>query len=63
MEQKMSDHLIDYSQHDFAIWNMEREKHLQTIEHLKQRIAELTAEKDMWMKEATRPVVHYHDPA
>jgi hypothetical protein len=42
---------------------MEREKHLQTIEHLKQRISELTAEKDMWMREATRPVTHYHDPA
>lgn len=59
----MSDHLIDYSHNDFAIWNMEREKHLQTIEHLKQRISELTAEKDMWMREATRTVVHYHAPA
>lgn len=57
----MSDHLIDYSHNDFIIWNWEREKHLQTIEHLRQRVSELTAEKDMWMREATKTVVQYAD--
>jgi hypothetical protein len=55
--------LIDYSQSDFIAWNREREMHLQTIEHLKSRVSELTAERDMWMREATRTVVHYHAPA
>jgi hypothetical protein len=55
--------LINYSQSDFIAWNREREKHLQTIEHLKSRVNELAAERDMWMREATRTVVHYHAPA
>lgn len=44
--------LIDYSQSDFIAWNQERERHLQTIEHLKSRVSELTAEREMWMREA-----------
>jgi hypothetical protein len=44
--------LIDHSQSDFIAWNREREKHLQTIEHLKSRVSELTAEREMWMREA-----------
>lgn len=44
--------LIDYSQSDFIAWNLERERHLQTIEHLKSRVNELTAEREMWMREA-----------
>ena len=44
--------LIDYSQSDFIAWNLERERHLQTIEHLKSRVSELTAEREMWMREA-----------
>lgn len=55
--------LIDYSQSDFIAWNRERETHLQTIEHLKARVNELAAERDLWLREATRTVVHYHDPA
>ena len=53
--------LIDYSQSDFIAWNVEREKHLQTIEHLKARVNELAAERDMWQREATRTVVQYAD--
>lgn len=44
--------LIDYSESDFIAWNLERERHLQTIEHLKSRVSELTAEREMWMREA-----------
>lgn len=53
--------LIDYSQSDFVAWNLEREKHLQTIEHLKARVNELATERDMWQREATKTVVHYAD--
>lgn len=61
MSKPEENRLIDYSQSDFIAWNLERERHLQTIEHLKTRVSELTAEKDMWMREATRTVVTYED--
>ena len=63
VDEAKKDRLIDYSQSDFIAWNREREMHLQTIEHLKSRVNELAAERDMWMREATRTVVHYHAPA
>ena len=46
------DRLIDFSRTNFLEWNREREKHLQTIEHLKARVNELSAERDMWMRES-----------
>lgn len=46
------DRLIDFSRSDFLSWNREREKHLQMIDHLNARVNELTAERDMWMREA-----------
>lgn len=52
MTEPEENRLIDYSQSDFIAWNREREKHLQMIEHLKSRVTELTAERDMWMREA-----------
>jgi hypothetical protein len=68
MESKMTEleegkeyRLIDYSQSDFIAWNREREMHLQTIEHLKARVNELAAERDMWLREATKTVVHFGD--
>lgn len=47
----MSDQLIDYSHNDFIIWNWERERHLQTIDHLKSRVEELTAERQKHIEE------------
>lgn len=54
MTEHENNRLIDYSQSDFIAWNAEREKHLQTIAHLKERIEELSDERDMWHREANK---------
>ena len=41
----------DYSQSDFIAWNREREMHLQTLDHLKSHVAELTAERQKHIEE------------
>ena len=54
---KSDDRLVSYSEASFLEWHREREKHLQMIDHLKARIAELSAEKEMWQREAMRDIV------
>lgn len=54
---KSEERLVDYSSASFLEWHREREKHLQMIDHLKARIAELSAEKEMWQREAMRDIV------
>lgn len=51
VDEAKKDRLVDYSQSDFIAWNREREMHLQTIDHLKSHVAELTAERQKHIEE------------